>query len=173
MPMANGTQHSRGRLELFEASTQNDRWRHCDEVSGSGTPRTVSVRRSVLMGRWLHVPEAEDRQDAFWRFFVALMPRVESPHHGKERMSATLSADLVDDEEPRHLHRTTAEIAKLSIQSSKRCSWTTRRGCAAVSLEYRKPAPVRRPVWCGYSIWFPVVNWNNCGSSLIVLCVLS
>ena len=89
MPMANGTQHSRGRLELFEASTRNNQWRHWDEPSGSGTPRTVSVRRSVLMERWLHVPEAEDRQDAFWRFFwrkcpVSILPitgRSECPRH--------------------------------------------------------------------------------------------
>ena len=174
MPMANRMQHSQCRLELFQSSTRSNQRRYWDEPSGGGTQRTAPVRRSVLLERWRHVPEAEDRQDAFddfLRWCPALILRIT----GKDRMPATLSADRVDAEELWHLHQTAVEMVKtINLLRPEWCSWMTCRGCAAAAhFECRKPAAGRRPVWCGSSLWFPAVNWNHWHFILIILRVLS
>ena len=174
MPVANRVLQSGACLELFESNTRNNQWRYWDEPSSCGTRKK---RLSVVQFLWSEDSVFKrpkiDRM-LFDDFFVALMPRVDSPHHGE----GANARDPISGS--RWCWRTPARSSdrywncktiNLFVQQGR--SWMTRRGCAAVSLECRKPAGARRPVWCGSSIWFPVVNWNHCGSSLIVLRVLS
>ena len=148
MPVANRVLQSGACLELFESNTRNNQWRYWDEPSSCGTRKK---RLSVVQFLWSEDSVFKrpkiDRM-LFDDFFVALMPRVDSPHHGEGANARhAISGSRwcwrtpTSSSDPGGNRKTVNSF----VQQGR--WWMTRIGCAArASLEYREPAAARRPV---------------------------